>query len=99
MGFIYLMSAVIGVALSVALSSLVKRVERFEKKRVSSGTYDVVYAICVSEMCVVDYSDIDGSYVSNMVLNRGDLVVGGVVSVKSGELVVYMPVEKGFIQI
>ena len=93
------MSAVIGVALSVALSSLVKRVERFEKRSVSSGTYDVVYAMCVSEMCVVDYSDIDGSYVSNMVLSRGDLIVGGVVNVKSGQLVVYVPVEKGFIQV
>ncbi len=65
---------------------IVRRIKEIRMYYTDSGTHDVLIAVCVSDTCVVDHTDVDGSVQHDVVLNVNDLVLGGRVAIKSGRM-------------
>ena len=78
-----------GLVGAVGASFVVKRVKEIKMIYTTSGEYsNVVIAVCVDQMCVVDHVDVDGHVYSNLNLSSNDMVVGGKITVKSGKMFV-----------
>jgi hypothetical protein len=68
-------------------SFVVKRVKELKMFYASSGKYDnVVIAVCVDQSCTVNHVDVNGNTYSNMQLHANDLILGGSVTVVSGNM-------------
>jgi hypothetical protein len=79
-----LVGGLIGVVGSMAV---VKRVKELKMFYASSGKYDnVVVAVCVDQLCTVDHVDVNGNMYSNLQLHASDLILGGSVTVVSGNM-------------
>ena len=80
---------------AVGSAFVVKRVKEIKMYYADSGEHDVLVAVCVSNSCVVDHTDVDGAVHSNVSMAANDLILGGKVAIKSGRMFVMSAVYVG----
>ena len=80
---------------AIGSAFVVKRVKELKMFYADSGEHDVLVAVCVSNSCVVDHTDVDGSVHMDVSLAANDLILGGKVAIKSGRMFVMSAVYAG----
>jgi len=71
---------------AIGSAFVVKRVKELKMFYADSSEHDVLVAVCVSNSCVVDHTDVDGAVHSNVSMATNDLILGGKVAIKSGRM-------------
>ena len=80
-----LVTGLIGI---VGSAAVIRRIKEIRMYYASEGQHNVLIAVCVSDGCLIDHVDIDGSMHNNVNLNANDLVLGGKVIIKSGRMLI-----------
>jgi len=80
---------------TVGSAFVVKRVKELKMYYADSGEHDVLVAVCASDLCIVDHTDVDGAVYSDLSLAANDLILGGKVAIKSGRMFVMSAVYAG----